>query len=80
MKNCPWELIIDFRSWAEFEHFERWMNEQIAAGEASEIAVTKPYLNTSAFKEKWYRHSTSGVVWRLVWPDGPFTGLFEEVS
>lgn len=80
MKNCTWESIDDFRSLGEFESFENWMDEQVVSGEAIEVAVTRPYLDASAFREKWYCHTTSGDVWRLVWPDGPFTGVFEEVS
>lgn len=80
MKNCPWESINDFRSLIEFERFEKWMNDQIAAGEAVEVLVTNPYLGEYAgFDEKQFRHIGSGIIWRLVWPDGPFTGLFERV-
>jgi hypothetical protein len=56
------------------------MNEQIVSGEAVEIQVTKPYLDAPAFQEKWYRHIGSGQIWRLVWPDGPFKGVFEHVD
>lgn len=80
MKNCAWVSIDDFVSLSEFTRFEKWMDEQIARGEATAIAVTTPYLNAPSFKEKWFRHQGSGHVWRLVWPDGPFTGTFEAVT
>lgn len=80
MKNCPWKSIDDFRSLIEFERFGKWVDEQVVAGEALEVVVTRPYLDAPAFREKWYRHAASGEVWRLVWPDGPFTGLFEQVT
>ena len=79
MTNCIWEPIDDFCSRGEFERFENWIGKQVASGEAIEVAVTKPYLDAPAFTEKWYCHAASGDVWRLVWPDGPFTGVFEEV-
>jgi hypothetical protein len=80
MKNCPWESIEDFRSLNEFERFGRWMDEQVTTGEAMEVVVARPYIDAPAFREKWYRHAASGEVWRLVWPDGPFTGVFEQVT
>lgn len=80
MKNCPWELISDFRSLNEFERFVRWIDEQVAVGEAVETTVIRPYLDAPSFREKWYRHTPSREVWRLVWPDGPFTGVFEKVT
>lgn len=81
MKSCPWERIDNFRSINEFERFEKWMNEKIAAKEAIEVPVIARYLERYAgFDEKQFRHIASGKVWRLVWPDGPFTGLFEQVT
>ena len=79
--KCPWEQINDFRSLSEFKQFEKWMNEQIAADEAIEVPVINPYLGHYAgFDEKQYRHVASGKLWRLVWPESPFTGIFESVE
>lgn len=79
MKNVLWGSIDDFRSLNEFERFSRWMDGKIATGEAAEVKVARPYLDAPSFKEKWYCHVASKEVWRLVWPDDPFTGLFERV-
>ena len=79
MTNCPWDPIDDFRTRGEFERFESWMGAQVASGDAEEIAVARPYLHAPSFTEKWFKHLRSGSVWRLVWPDGPFTGIFERV-
>ena len=77
MKNCEWESIDDFHSLIEFERFEKWLNEEITTGKAVETPVTNPYLGEYAsFEEKQFRHVTSGKIWRLVWPDVPFKGLF----
>jgi hypothetical protein len=78
--SCPWEAIEDFRSLGEFERFEAWMLNQVAQDQAAELPVTHPYLDAPSFAEKWFEHLGSGEVWRLVWPDGPFTGLFERVD
>lgn len=79
MISCPWEHIEAFNGWAEFERFESWMREQIAIGSAEERPVMKPYNQICDFKEKWFAHKQSLQVWRLVWPDPPFSGLFEQV-
>jgi len=80
MSSCSWEKIDDFRSLGEFDTFVSWMRKQVAKGAAEEVAVTSPYLDATTFTEEWYRHIDSGQVWRLVWPDAPFTGLFERAE
>jgi hypothetical protein len=63
----------------EFDRFVEWMNEQVRERISEEIIVQKPLLSRSTFGEKWYRHIESGEVYRLAWPDPPFTGLFKKV-
>lgn len=79
MKQCPWESIDDFASLSEFNRFVAWIADQVQEGLAEGTSVTSPYMDATAFEEKWYRHIETGEVWRLVWPDGPFHGLFERV-
>jgi hypothetical protein len=79
MKTCPWDPISDFRTRGEFDRFVSWMVAQVASGDAEEVAVARHYLDAPSFTEKWFKHRKSGSVWRLVWPDGPFTGVFEIV-
>ena len=80
MKKCLWEEIDGFQSLGEFNGFVAWINEQVATGKAKELLVKSPYMDATTFEEKWFAHLESGQVWRLVWPDGPFTGLFEPVA
>ena len=80
INKCPWDRIGEFLSRAEFDRFVTWISNQVVEGEAKEIPIAHPFLNATSFTEKWYRHIGSGDVWRLVWPDGPFHGLFEKVS
>lgn len=80
MNECPWESIGDFQSYSEFERFVGWMNEQLKSGVAEELPVRTPYIGTTTFREKWFRHVASGRIWRLVWPDAPFTGIFDLVE
>jgi hypothetical protein len=56
------------------------MNEQINANVARERPVKTPYAGAPSLDEKWFLHIDSGEVSRRVWPDPPFTGLFEPVS
>lgn len=79
MTKCPWEIINDFRSLLEFNRFVQWMNEQVNANVAREIAVRSPYASSTSLNEKWFFHIDSGEAWRLIWPDPPFTGIFEPV-
>jgi hypothetical protein len=80
MNACPWDSIIGFQSASEFDRFVAWMSDQVQSATAEEVPVRDPYLGATAFHEKWYRHVASDRTWRLVWPDGPFTGLFEPVA
>jgi hypothetical protein len=79
LPTAPWEQIGDFRSPGEFDRFVTWMQVQVENGVAAEVAVTSPYLDAT-FSERWFHHQASGEIWRVVWPDPPFTGLFERVK
>jgi hypothetical protein len=80
MKKCPWEKIDDFQSYSEFDGLVEWINNQVISGLAEEFFVEKPYSGSVLFEEKWFRHISSNEIWRLVWPDAPFTGIFERVE
>jgi hypothetical protein len=80
MTTCSWEKINDFRSLNEFDRFVDWITAQANAGAAQEVAVQAPYIGSSTFQEKWFRHVPSGETWRLVWPDPPFRGVFERIE
>ena len=77
---CPWEAVASFRSPVEFPSFERWMTGQVSAGMARQVPVGAPYLDDAACIEVWYLHLRSREVWRLVWPEPPFSGVFVQVA
>ena len=79
LKQCPWRTVDGFLSLSEFNRFVAWLNEQVKSGSAQESSVLSPYKDASAFEEKWFVHLETRQTWRLVWPDGPFHGLFEKV-
>lgn len=77
--KCAWEKITDFQDIYEFNRFVDWMNTQLNKGVAKEVPVKFPYAGATSLKEKWFIDIGSNDVWRLVWPDAPFTGVFEPV-
>ncbi len=79
MNKCPWEEIYAFRSLLEYKNFENWMEQQIQAGKAEETEVKK-HFSDATFEERWFKHCSSGIIWRLVEPDPPFRGTFEQVK
>jgi hypothetical protein len=79
-RTCPWERISDFDGWVEFERFETWLRNQTIDGDVAEIPVLKSYNEICNFQEKWFIYKPSGQIWRLVWPEPPFAGLFEKVT
>jgi hypothetical protein len=79
MTQCPWDPIQAFSTPGEFSRFVAWMGNLVSQSSAKEVPVVKPYAGATTFTEKWYMHVASGQIWRLVWPDAPFKGLFERV-
>jgi hypothetical protein len=74
-----WDEINDFKSYAEFDRFVVWIRQQVELGMARNVEVASPYVGAS-FKEQWFQDVSNGRIWRLVWPDAPFTGVFEPVN
>ncbi len=77
--NCPWKAIQGFDNRAEFDRFLIWMAQQVNEGISEQMPVNSLYSNTALLEQKWFRHLATGMIWRLVWPDAPFTGVFEPV-
>ena len=75
-----WERISDFVDRAEFDRCVEWLEGQVAAGVATAVPVTRRYVGATVLPERWYRRERSAKVWRLVWPDPPFRGVFEPVD
>ena len=71
-----WEIIDGFRSPSEFERFERWLGEQVDAGQAEAVPVDITWRDANPLFEEWYRCIETGEVWRLLFPDPPSRGAF----
>lgn len=78
MTVCPWEPINGFSTNSEFERFCAWINGLVISKGARKVPVLKRYLGIESFLEEWYQHTESQTTWRLVHPDGPFRGFFEQ--
>jgi hypothetical protein len=78
--SCPWEEVDGFVSLVEFRSFERWMTGQVSGGLARQVPVDHPYRHEElVLVEVWYVHLMSREVWRLVWPEPPFNGIFKKI-
>jgi hypothetical protein len=80
MSGSEWDEIHGFKMLSEFERFVEWIDDRQKCGIVVEIPARDYYSGVSTFKQKWFRHVESGEVWRLVWPDDPFHGVFERVK
>lgn len=80
MKSWDWEVIRGFNGWDEFDSFKAWIESQVVAETASETRVLTRYGGMEMGEERWYIRRSDGNVWRLVWPDPPFPGVFKPVE
>ena len=80
MKNiCTWEVIDNFQSYPEFARLVAWIELQVFERKAFEVPVKDSYAGLG-FTERWFQCSTSKIVWRLVYPDGPFHGFWGAIT
>ena len=74
-----WEEIHGFTSPGEFSRFVRYIENRVKDGDAEEIDADPDYEKGKIFGGRWFKDVESGQVWRLVEPDFPFKGLWEQV-
>lgn len=75
-----WTEIENFKSILNFENFVSWIEDQIKNNHCKEITVRSHYGNSPVLEERWFERIEDGKIWRLVRPDAPFGGVFEEVT
>lgn len=80
MSNCNWEEIHGFYSPTEYERFCHWLKRQVD-GEVAEEIVTSLCSSDlpGGVGERWFLCKRSGVVWRLIAPEPPFLGAWEQL-
>jgi hypothetical protein len=69
--------IESFNSIYEFERFEGYIRNLVERGELTEVTVTNHY---AGFPEKWFQCTQCNQIWRLVYPDFPFKGLWDKIT
>ena len=80
MKTIPQlEEIYEFQCLSEYERFVLWINKFVRDGAIEEIDVSERYIGAT-FSERWFKDKSTGLIWRLVAPDFPFKGTFEQVK
>lgn len=70
--------LATFHDWNDFDSFVSFLEKYEEMMEIP-VGLNMPYLNIG-FKERWFRCNQCQTVWRLVEPDPPFTGVWEQVS
>lgn len=80
MGACVWEEIHGFQSLGEYKSFVRYIEGQVQAGHATEVAPVSGYQKGQVYGGRWFRDNDSGETWRFVPPDFPFRGVWEPVS
>lgn len=80
MADIVWEKISGFASLSEYHRFVLYVEAQVAAGVAKEIPVDQHYGRDEIFGGRWFQYIETGAVWRLIAPDIPFKGLWEQVQ
>lgn len=80
MNACSWEEIHGFQSPSEYQRFVCYIEGQVEAGHAREIAPVPDYHKGFVFGGRWFQDIDSAEIWRLVPPDFPFCGVWEPVA
>jgi hypothetical protein len=81
MNNCNWKPIRGFGSPQEFGRFCGWLGDQVVLGVATQIPVA--HQDSELFyglRERWFQCKGCNEVWRLLTPDFPFRGSWDELS
>ena len=78
-RDNNWEPLKGFSSPLEFSRFETWIQAQVLSGKVQQVAVGQRYSGSITLSERWFERMDSHSIWRLVDPDFPFQGVFEQV-
>ncbi|VBB09669.1 Hypothetical protein LUCI_4967 [Lucifera butyrica] len=71
------EEINGFYSIYEFERFQKYLEGIVRTGDMKEVPVQEYY---ATFQEKWFECDNCSQIWRLVYPDFPFKGLWNKME
>ena len=77
--DCLWEEIHGFVVPSEYNRFIKYLERQIHNNEVEEIEIDLNYGFGEIYGRRWFKHITTGEIWRLIAPDFPFKGLWEPI-
>ncbi len=72
-----WEEISSFGSLRERDRVLTWIRKQVADGLAEE--VHPPLGGPFGAQDRWFRHISTGTLWRLVPEENPYGPGFWQV-
>lgn len=80
MTNIILEEIHGFISPGEYLKFLKYIEQHVSIGNLTEVPVDPNYNKDEIYGGRWFRESDSRQTWRLVPPDSPFRGIWEQVQ
>ena len=75
-----WEGIHGFNSPDEYNNFIKYIEKQIDIKTAQEIEINQDYGKGEIYGGRWFKNLKTDAIWRLIPPDIPFKGLWEQVD
>ncbi len=72
--------IHGFVSPGEYRRFVQFVEDNVSSGHFEEIPVDPNYGKGKVFGGRWFKELSTGEIWRLIPPDYPFRGLWEQVE
>ena len=78
--NCVCMNIKTPGVFNSFSDYEAHKKELINSGLFVAVPVAQPYANVGGLEEAWYKCKHCNCLWRLVEPDPPFKGIWQQVD
>lgn len=78
--DCICQMLYEIKGFSSlngFQRFKEYIKNLVDEGDLIPIPVTNRYAD---FSEEWYKCKSCEQVWKLVYPDFPFKGLWTKVS
>ena len=79
-KNCNnWASIHGFPTPGLYKKHLHYLENLVMLGDADEVPFDPSYGKGEIYGGRWFRCNETAAIWRLVPPDFPFRGLWEQV-
>jgi hypothetical protein len=80
INEFPTQEVHGFQSPGDYLRFVQYMADFVTKGIAEEVPPDPNYGAGKLFGGRWFRDTSTGMIWRLVPPDFPFKGVWEKVG